>query len=201
MSPCSASRARASTGRLRRTTTAGADAADRRAVSWLGRSLGSRRLTTMLRVEGITLDRKRVQRRMRRITTLGPKPKATKPVAGLQDLPVSAARPGERPAEPGVGGGHHLYPDRPRAFCIWSRSSTALGLSFANIRRFFNPRVRARCSPGGCRTPWTRHSASMPSTRYWRASARPRSSTPTRARGSPAPPSPAASRMPIFGSP
>ena len=31
--------------------------------------------------------------------------------AGAQDLPVPAARPDDRPAEPGVGGGHHLHPD------------------------------------------------------------------------------------------
>ena len=34
--------------------------------------------------------------------------------AGPQDLPLPAARPGDRPAEPGLGGRHHLHPDRPR---------------------------------------------------------------------------------------
>ena len=34
--------------------------------------------------------------------------------AGPQDLPVSAARPGDRPAQPGLGDGHHLHPDGAR---------------------------------------------------------------------------------------
>src|SRR5258705_9699177 len=32
--------------------------------------------------------------------------------AGAQDIPVSPAELGDRPAEPGVGGGHHLPADR-----------------------------------------------------------------------------------------
>jgi hypothetical protein len=34
--------------------------------------------------------------------------------AGAQDLPLPAARPGNRPAEPGLGSRHHLHPDWPR---------------------------------------------------------------------------------------
>src|SRR5271157_6088395 len=34
--------------------------------------------------------------------------------AGPQDLPVSAARDGDHAAKPGVGDGHHLYPDGAR---------------------------------------------------------------------------------------
>src|SRR5882672_3016963 len=34
--------------------------------------------------------------------------------ARAQDLPIPAAQPGDRPAEPGVGGRHHLPPDRAR---------------------------------------------------------------------------------------
>jgi transposase len=34
--------------------------------------------------------------------------------AGPQDLSLSAARHDDRPAEPGLGGRHHLHPDRPR---------------------------------------------------------------------------------------
>ena len=46
--------------------------------------LGSRRMTLMLRAEGMTINRKRVQRLMRRmgIAALGPKPKTTKPAPG-----------------------------------------------------------------------------------------------------------------------
>jgi putative transposase len=46
--------------------------------------LGSRRMTAMLRAEGRTINRKRVQRLMRRmgIAALGPKPRTTKPAPG-----------------------------------------------------------------------------------------------------------------------
>jgi putative transposase len=51
--------------------------------------LGSRRLTAMLRAEGIVVNRKRVQRLMRRmgIAALGPKPRTTKPAAGHKIYP------------------------------------------------------------------------------------------------------------------
>lgn len=51
--------------------------------------LGSRRMTAMLRGEGLTLNRKRVQRLMRRmgIAALGPKPKTTKPAPGHRIFP------------------------------------------------------------------------------------------------------------------
>jgi putative transposase len=51
--------------------------------------LGSRRLTAMLRVEGLTVNRKRVQRLMRRmgIAALGPKPKTTKLAPGNKIFP------------------------------------------------------------------------------------------------------------------
>jgi len=77
-------------------------------------------MTTMLRAEGITINRKRVQRLMRRmgIAALGPKPKTTKPAPdhkiGRQDFPLPPARRGDRPAEPSVGGGYHVQSD-------WSR--------------------------------------------------------------------------------
>jgi len=46
--------------------------------------LGSRRMTAMLRAEGVSINRKRVQRLMRRmgIAALGPKPRSTKPAPG-----------------------------------------------------------------------------------------------------------------------
>jgi putative transposase len=46
--------------------------------------LGSRRMTAMLRAEGVAISRKRVQRLMRRmgIAALGPKPRTTKPAPG-----------------------------------------------------------------------------------------------------------------------
>jgi putative transposase len=51
--------------------------------------LGSRRLTALLRGEGHPINRKRVQRLMRRmgIAALGPKPRTTKPVPGHKIFP------------------------------------------------------------------------------------------------------------------
>jgi putative transposase len=62
--------------------------------------LGSRRMTAMLPAEGRTINRKRVQRLMRRmgIVALGPKPRTTKPAPGhtifpylLRDMTVERA--------------------------------------------------------------------------------------------------------------
>jgi putative transposase len=51
--------------------------------------LGSRRMTAMLRTEGHAVNRKRVQRLMRKmgIAALGPKPRTTKPAAGHKIFP------------------------------------------------------------------------------------------------------------------
>lgn len=51
--------------------------------------LGSRRMTEMLRAEGETINRKRVQRLMRKmgIAALGPKPNTTKPAPGHKIFP------------------------------------------------------------------------------------------------------------------
>ena len=51
--------------------------------------LGSRRMTAMLRAEGRRINRKRVQRLMRRmgIAALGPKPRTTKPAPGHKIFP------------------------------------------------------------------------------------------------------------------
>src|SRR5262249_18470500 len=51
--------------------------------------LGSRRLTALLRAEGHNVNRKRVQRLMRKmgIAALGPKPRTTKPAPGHKIFP------------------------------------------------------------------------------------------------------------------
>ena len=51
--------------------------------------LGSRRMTAMLRADGLTVNRKRVQRLMRvmGIAALGPKPRTTKPAPGHKIFP------------------------------------------------------------------------------------------------------------------
>ena len=51
--------------------------------------LGSRRMTAMLRADGLTVNRKRVQRLMRLmgIAALGPKPRTSKPAPGHTIFP------------------------------------------------------------------------------------------------------------------
>ena len=51
--------------------------------------LGSRRMTAMLRADGHAINRKRVQRLMRRmgIAALGPKPRTTRPAPGHKVFP------------------------------------------------------------------------------------------------------------------
>jgi putative transposase len=68
--------------------------------------LGSRRMTAMLKAEGLQVNRKRVQRLMRKmgIAALGPKPNTTKPAPGhkiypylLRNMTIDRFRRGERP--------------------------------------------------------------------------------------------------------
>ena len=65
---------------------------------------------------GREVNRKRVQRLMRKmgIAALGPKPRHEQAGAGPQDLPLSAAQSGDRAAEPRLGRGYHVISDRPR---------------------------------------------------------------------------------------
>jgi putative transposase len=55
--------------------------------------LGSRRMTALLRAEGQRVNRKRVQRLMRRmgIAALGPKPRTTRPAPGHKIFPTCCA--------------------------------------------------------------------------------------------------------------
>ena len=78
--------------------------------------LGSRRLAALLRAEGHSINRKRVHRLMRPDghRCAGTEAAHDEAGAGAQDLPVSAARDDDRPAQPGVGGGYHLRADRAR---------------------------------------------------------------------------------------
>ena len=70
--------------------------------------LGSRRMTAMLRAEGVTVNRKRAQRLMRLmgIAALGPKPRTTKPAPGHKIYPYLLRGAGDRAAEPRLGGRH-----------------------------------------------------------------------------------------------
>ncbi|MGL3104517.1 IS3 family transposase [Bradyrhizobium sp. BR 1432] len=75
--------------------------------------LGSRRVTAMLRAEDHAINRKRVQRLMRkmRITAPGRSPA---PASPSRIFPLSAARPRDRAPQPDLVRRHHLRSDRPR---------------------------------------------------------------------------------------
>ncbi len=107
--------------------------------------LGLRRMTAMLRAEGVNVNRKRVQRLMRLmgIAALRPKPKTSKPAPGHRIYPyllriwrssgrTTSGRPTSRTFRSGG------------AFSIWWRSSTGR---------------RARFWRGGCRTRWRSRSS------------------------------------------
>ena len=75
--------------------------------------LGSRRMAQMLATDGQPLNRKRMQRLMRRmgIAALGPKPRTTKPAPGHKIFPYLLRNLAiERPNQ--VWRGHHLRADR-----------------------------------------------------------------------------------------
>ena len=143
--------------------------------------LGSRRMAKMLSREGARVNRKRVQRLMRLmgIEALGPKPNTSKPVPGHTVYPyllrgLTIERP-NRSSGPTMSGPPTLRTSRSGAGSSTSwRSSTGRA---------------GRCCRGGCQTPWTRASASMPWRRHLPGSGGRRSSTPTRARSSRAQPS------------
>ena len=76
--------------------------------------LGSRRMARLLSEDGRPVNRKRVQRLMRRkgIAALGPKPRTSTPAPGHRIYPYLLC--GDRATEPSFGGGRHLHSDRPR---------------------------------------------------------------------------------------
>jgi transposase InsO family protein len=70
-------------------------------------------MAEMLRRQGHRVNRKRVRRLMREmgLEVIWRKPNTSKPHPQAPRLSVSVARPGDRPAQSGVGGRHHLHPD------------------------------------------------------------------------------------------
>src|SRR5208282_6922029 len=132
--------------------------------------LGSRRMTALLRAEGYPVNRKRVQRLMRRmgIAALGPKPRTTTPAPGHKIFPYLL---------------RGLTIDRPNQ--VWAADITyiPIGRGFLYLVAIMDWASRAVLA-------W------RPSRRRWRASGGRRSSTRTRAASSPAPPSPARSPQP-----
>jgi putative transposase len=104
--------------------------------------LGSRRMAAMLRAEGQAINRKRVQRLMRRmgIAALGPKPRTTKPAPGhtifpylLRDMTVERPNQSLPPRRRGSG--------RPTSVCR-SKRRERWGLA-----------PRNRLAGAGCKPP------------------------------------------------
>jgi hypothetical protein len=141
--------------------------------------LGSRRMAAMLRADGWPINRKRVQRLMRRmgIAALGPKPRTTKPASGHKIFPYLL---------------RNMAIDRPNQ--VWAADITyvPIGRGFLYLVAVIDWASR-QCWLGVCQTRWMCRSACRRSRRRWRASAGRRSSTPTRAASSRAPPSPVCS--------
>jgi putative transposase len=112
--------------------------------------LGSRRMTAMLRAEGQAINRKRVQRLMRRmgIAALGPKPRTTKPAPGHTIFPyLLRGMTVERPNQVWAADITFIPVERSLLFLVtvmdWSSRAVLAGVY---------------------RTPWTSRSAS----RRWR---------------------------------
>jgi putative transposase len=148
--------------------------------------LGSRRMTAMLRAEGVFVNRKRVQRLMRLmgIAALGPRPRTSKPAHG-----------------------HKIYPYLLRNLTS-ARTTWAADITYITIGRGFLYLVAIIDWASRAVLAW-RLSNTMDvsfclgrSRRRWRSSASRRFSTPTKARSSLRSPSPArspkrASRSPL----
>lgn len=103
---------------------------------------GSRRMVAMLRAEGHCINRKRVQRLMRKmgIAALGPKPRTTKPEAGHKIFPYLLRGAAiDRPNQVWAADITYVSPmcRSDVVFCISWRSWTGRA---------------ARCWRGGCRT-------------------------------------------------
>ena len=129
---------------------------------------GARMLRDLLRGEGVAIGRQHVATLMRRmgIEALYRKPNTSRRHRGHPVYPYLLRGAGDHAAEPGLGDGHHLHPDGARLRL--SRRGPGLGEP---------PRPGlARVDHAGQPT-----SASRPSRRRSRGTARPRSSTPIRA--------------------
>jgi putative transposase len=148
--------------------------------------LGSRRLTLMLRADGLTVNRKWVQRLMRGmgIAALGPKPRTTKPAAGIKIFPYLL---------------RDLVIDRPNQ--VWAADITyiPIGLGFLYLLAIIEWASRAVLAWRLSNTMDIAFCVDALDAALTRL-AGPRSPIPTRAHSSPAPPSPAGWPAPASGS-
>ena len=135
---------------------------------------GSRQMARHLRRQGWRIGRHRVRRLMLKMG-LAPAPEDQRASSAAQDLSVSAATSDRRPAEPGLVRRRNLTSRCAEASCTWSRSWTG------SAARFWRGGYRTRLMPTSASRRWKRPSP---------AAADLRSSTPIKARSSPALPSP-----------
>ena len=149
--------------------------------------LGSRRLAALLRAEGHTVNRKRVQRLMRlmRIAALGPKPKTTKPAPGHKIFPYLL---------------RDIVIDRPNQ--VWAADITyiPIGRGFLYLVAIIDWASRAVLAWRLSNTMDTAFCIDALDAALARFGT-PEIFTPTKARSSPVPPSPAGWRTPGSGSP
>ena len=77
---------------------------------------GSRMLRDLLNAEGFVIGRWHVATLMKRmgIEAIYRKPNTSKPAPGAKDLPVSLTQLAGHQTQPGLGDGHHVYPDGAR---------------------------------------------------------------------------------------
>ena len=138
--------------------------------------LGSRRMTAMLRAAGEMVNRKRMQRLMRRmgIAALGPKPTTTKPAPGHKIYPYLL---------------RNLSIERPNH--VWAADITFQSVVAFSISSRSSTGQAERSCRGGFPTRWTHRFASRRSRTPWRGSAGQRFSIRIRARSLLPPPSPA----------
>ena len=118
---------------------------------------GSRRMKAWLKRRGVRVNRKRVQRLMRGmgLRAIYRKPGASRSTPGGQSLSTPVEKGQNHPAQPGVGGGHHLPGHGPVDSSTWWPSWTGtvgtwwLGGCPTHCRPAFAPRRWRRPWPAG----------------------------------------------------
>ena len=165
---------------------------------------GSRQMARHLRREGYTVGRKRMRRLMAKmgLAPIYQRPRTTVPHPEhrvfpylLRDLVV------DRPNQAWCADLTYIPMRRGFLYLVavmdWAKQPK---VHSAQPREWLR-RGRARCCPGGCRTPWTWSSASRRWRRPWPGSGNLRSSTRTKVANSPRRGSPACCSKPACASP
>jgi helix-turn-helix protein len=143
---------------------------------------GSRQIVRHLRREGYVVGRKRIRRLMAKmgLMPIYQRPRTTVPHPEhrvfpylLRDVAI------DRPNQVWCADLTYIPMRRGFLYCVAVMDWAELPKVLRAKRVEWQRRGRARCWPGGCRTPWTWSSASRRWKRPWPGSAGRRSSTPT----------------------